>query len=271
MKRSAAIKSLAPRAKPGADKNSAIAPLRDEASGRGAARPFFVPQIGPRKRLYEEIAVKIEAHLRAQNFKPGDRLPPERELAQQLGVSRPSLREAMIALETAGLIEVLVGSGTYVRALAPEGFRLPWSRAGDPGPGVREQFEARKLVEPELAALAAEHVTQEQIEIMRRAVFEAAAKFAKGELAEEEDYTFHVTLAEASRNSVLAMLVRQLWDLRRGEMWFKLRARVVLPEHRMQVIADRREIVEALEARDGAAARAIMTRYMLRAEKRFFD
>jgi len=240
---------------------------RDDASVRGVARPFFVAQVGPRKRLYEEIAAKIEAHLRAQDFKPGDRLPPERELAQQLGVSRPSLREAMIALETAGLIEVLVGSGTYVRALAPDGFRLPWSRAGDPGPGVREQFEARKLVEP----LAAEHVTQEQIDIMRRAVFEAAAKFAKGELAEAEDYTFHVTLAEASRNSVLAMLVRHLWDLRRGEMWFKLRARVVSPEHRMQVIADRREIVEALEARDGAAARAIMTRYMQRAEKRFFD
>jgi DNA-binding FadR family transcriptional regulator len=252
-------------------KATPIARARDAVGGRAALRPFALPQIGPRKRLYEEIAARIEEHLREQSFKPGDRLPPERELAQQLGVSRPSLREAMIALETAGLIEVLVGSGTYVRALAPEGFKLPWSSAGDPGPGVREQFEARKLVEPELAALAAEHVTPEEIETMRRAVFQAAAKFAKGELAEEEDYAFHVTLAEASRNSVLAMLVRHLWDLRRGEMWFKLRARVVLPEHRMQVIADRREIVEALQARDPARARAIMVRYMQRAEKRFFD
>ena len=250
-------------------KTAALPPRAPAA--RAKLRPFAVPQIGPRKRLYEEIAARIEAHLREQRFKPGDRLPPERELAQQLGVSRPSLREAMIALETAGLIEVLVGSGTFVRALAPEGFKLPWARAGDAGPGVREQFEARKLVEPELAALAAEHVTPEQIEIMRRAVYEAAAKFAKGELAEEEDYAFHVTLAEASRNSVLAMLVRHLWDLRRGEMWFKLRARVVLPEHRMQVIADRREVVEALQARDGVRARTIMARYMLRAEKRFFD
>jgi DNA-binding FadR family transcriptional regulator len=232
---------------------------------------FAATAEGPRKRLYEEIAARIEAHLRARKFKPGDQLPPERELAQQLGVSRPSLREAMIALETAGLIEVLVGSGTFVRALAPDGFKLPWSKAGDAGPGVREQFEARKLVEPELAALAAEHVTKAQIATMRRAVFEAAAKFAKGELAEAEDYAFHVTLAEASRNTVLAALVRHLWDLRRGEMWFKLRARVVLPEHRMQVIADRREIVEALELRDGPAARAIMIRYMQRAERRFFD
>jgi DNA-binding FadR family transcriptional regulator len=239
--------------------------------GRVPARPFFVPQIGQRKRLYEEIAARIEQHLRTENFKPGDRLPPERELAQQLGVSRPSLREAMIALETAGLIEVLVGSGTYVRALAPEGFKLPWSRSGDPGPGVREQFEARKLVEPELAGLAAEFVTPEEIEILHKAVYAAAAKFAQGELAEVEDYTFHVTLAEASRNTVLAMLVRHLWDLRQGEMWFKLRARVALPEQRMQVISDRREIVEALRRRDGAAAKAIMVRYLQNAERRYFE
>lgn len=264
MKRSIALKSAPKSAKPRKPVAAAtLAPLRDGS--------FATPPEGPRKRLYEEIAARIEAHLRARKFKPGDRLPPERELAQQLGVSRPSLREAMIALETAGLIEVLVGSGTFVRALAPDGFKLPWSSVGDAGPGVREQFEARKLVEPELAALAAEHVTKAQIDTMRRAVFEAAAKFAKGELAEAEDYAFHVTLAEASRNTVLAALVRHLWDLRRSEMWFKLRARVVLPEHRMQVIADRREIVEALEVQDGAAARAIMIRYMQRAEKRFFD
>ena len=258
----------------------AVKPLkkleRGEATGgempsKGGSRPFFVTQIGQRKRLYEEIAARIEQHLRSENFQPGDRLPPERELAQQLGVSRPSLREAMIALETAGLIEVLVGSGTFVRALAPEGFKLPWARAGDPGPGVREQFEARKLIEPELAYLAAEFITSEEIDILHKVVYAAAAKFAQGELAEVEDYTYHVTLAEASRNTVLAMLIRHLWDLRQGEMWFKLRARVVLPEHRMEVIADRREIVEALRRRDGVTAKSVMIRYLQRAERRFFD
>lgn len=223
------------------------------------------------QRLYAQIAEQIETILRSEGLKPGDRLPPERELARQLGVSRLSLREAMIALETAGLLEVRVGSGTYVRSIAPEGFRFPWAMSDDPGPGVREQFEARALLEPELAARAAGCMTPDEIAALEASVDRAERSFKAGQAADGDDYFFHVSLAEFSRNTVLAGFVRYLWDLRRGEMWRTLRGRVVKPEHRLQVIADRRAVIAALRRRDGAAARTAIGRFLRRAEKRYFD
>jgi len=217
------------------------------------------------QRMYEQIAAELTRLIREREFRPGDRLPPERELAQQLGVSRPSVREAMIALETAGVIEVRTGSGTYVRSVVDEKFRL----ATD-APGIREQIDARRLIEPELAALAATSATKEEIALLAGAVERAEAHFRKGERAEDDDYTFHTVLAAASRNTVLAELIRHLWDLRRHPMWDTLRNRVVTPEHRMEVIADRRAIVSALRKRDAPAARKAMTSIMRKAEKRYF-
>jgi DNA-binding FadR family transcriptional regulator len=223
------------------------------------------------QRVYEQIAEQLTQLIRDRDLRPGDRLPPERELAQQLGVSRPSVREAMIALETAGFIEVRTGSGTYVRELAPGGaFRLPWATQQDAGPGVREQFQARKLIEPELAALAAETIRDAEIDELDAAIDRAEVRFNAGQPAEEDDYFFHVSLAEFSRNTVLAGLVRHLWDLRKHEMWKTIRRRIVLPEHRLQVVADRRAIVVALRQRDAAAARTAMRRYIKEAERRYF-
>jgi DNA-binding FadR family transcriptional regulator len=222
-------------------------------------------------RLYQQIALQVERLIREQDVRAGERLPPERELAKRLGVSRPSLREAMIALETSGVIEVRIGDGTYVR----EGVRRPirplWARGQDAGPGLLEQIEARKLVEPHVAALAAHAITESEIDALEVAVERAAAKFAAGELAEEEDYFFHVKLAEASRNSVLAGLVRHLWDLRRGErgaMWNTLRRRVARKEHRLKAAEERRAIIAALRQRDSLAAKRVMQRIVRAMERR---
>jgi DNA-binding FadR family transcriptional regulator len=231
-----------------------------------------LPPLARQPRLYEQVAQRIQAMIHEAGMRPGDQLPPERMLAEQLGISRPSLREAMIALETAGVVEVRTGDGTYIRALPADG-RLnvgaPISRE-DPGPGVREQFEARKLIEPELAAMAALAVEPRQIAALEAALDRAAAKFAKGEPADDDDYAFHVGLAEMSGNSVLAAFDRQLWDLRRTAMWKTLRGRVVKPLHRRQVIADRRAIIGALKARDAKTARRIVERFLARAETRYF-
>ena len=222
------------------------------------------------QRMYEQIAAELTRLIRERDFQPGDRLPPERELAQQLGVSRPSLREAMIALETAGVVEVRTGSGTYVRSVVDETFRLPWVQQQQAIPGVREQFEARKLIEPELAALAAEAITEDEIGVLEAAVDRAEARFRADEPAEQDDYLFHTLLADASRNTVLAGLVRRLWDLRSHDMWKTIRGRVVQPNHRTQVVADRRAILAALRRRDAAAARKVMKQYIKKAEKRYF-
>jgi DNA-binding FadR family transcriptional regulator len=223
------------------------------------------------QRVYEQIAEHLTQLIRERDMRPGDRLPPERELASQLGVSRPSVREAMIALETAGLIEVRTGSGTYIRKISSPGpFALPWAMQQDAGPGVREQFQARKLIEPEMAALAVESITDAEIDALALAVDRAEKCFYNGQPVEEHDYFFHVSLAESTRNTVLAGLVRHLWDLRRKEMWKTISKRVVKSEHIKQVIDDRRSIVDALRRRDAKAARLVMRRYMRKAEQRYF-
>lgn len=222
------------------------------------------------RRLYEQVAEQVEALVRDLRLEPGSRLPPERELCQALGVSRPSLREAMIALETAGLVEVRTGSGTYVRAVPPRGFQAPWAVHGDAGPGVREQFFARCLIEPELAALAAEHITEDEIDRLRGFITNAQARFAEGDPADTETYALHVSLAEFSRNTVLAPIVRHLWDLRRGDMWKQLRGRVVQPEHRDFYVKDWRNILRALVGHEPVKARAAMTKLLERAEARYF-
>jgi DNA-binding FadR family transcriptional regulator len=209
--------------------------------------------------------------IREKGVRPGERLPPERELAKQLGVSRPSLREAMIALETSGLIEVRIGDGTYVRERKPSQGNPHWAKGQDAVPGLLEQLEARKLVEPHVAALAAKIITAEEIDALEVTVERAAAKFAAGDLAEDEDYFFHVRLAECSRNSLLAGLVRHLWDLRRGKqgaMWSTLRRRVARREHRLKAAAERMAIIAALRRRDGAAARRAMQRILKAMEHR---
>lgn len=241
--------------------------------GRVPWKPVSIQPLQSR-RMYERIAEQLHNLIREMNFKPGDRLPPERELAIQLGVSRPSVREAMIALETAGYIEVLTGNGTYIRKVA-EGdgdTQIPWARLSAIGPGVREQFEARQLVEPELAALAANNITEAEIDVLQAAVERSDAQFEKtGRRADEDDYLFHVTLAEGSRNTVLAALIRHMWDLRGQEMWRVLGERVCRPEHHHEIIGDRRKLIAALRARDSVTARTVMQHYLKNAEKVFFE
>jgi len=241
---------------------------RDGNTGRAVWGDIRLARAG---RLYQQIASQVERLIRERGVREGERLPPERELAKQLGVSRPSLREAMIALETSGLIEVRIGDGTYVRGEATRPSRPGWAKRNDSIPGLLEQLEARKLVEPHLAALAAKTITEAEIDALEIAVERATAKFAAGELAEDEDYFFHVRLAESSRNSLLAGLVRHLWDLRRGKqgaMWNTLRRRVARREHRLKAAAERKAIVAALRRRDPAAAGRAMQRILKAMEQR---
>jgi len=256
----------------GAPRKSRTRPAAKREGGRIALAGVDI-RLARSGRLYQQIAAKIEQLLQAQGIGPGERLPAERELAQRLGVSRPSLREAVIALETAGVVEVRVGDGTYVRA--DRGIRpSPWGGRADPGPGLVEQLEARILLEPHLAALAAAQITQEEIEELHRAVERAAARFAAGKRAEEEDFFFHVKLAKCSRNMLLAGVVQYLWELRRGErgaMWRTFRRRAARPEHRLQALAERRALVNALRRRDARGARQAMRRLLHYVEQRLFQ
>jgi len=217
------------------------------------------------RRLYRQIADQIAALIEKGEYEPGERLPPERDLAKQLGVSRPSVREALIALEVEGYVEVRVGSGVYVSA----------SRAGaaaaalpaDSGPF--ELIRARWLIEAECAALAAKAATRAQLRAMEEALDDMDLAARKGEVPLAADRIFHLRIAEASGNSALALVVRTLWDQRTGPLFLRLEHHFDTPALWSVAIREHREIVAAISRHDAGAARAAMRRHMNQAAKRF--
>jgi DNA-binding FadR family transcriptional regulator len=128
------------------------------------------------RRLYRQIADQIAALIEKGEYGAGQRLPPERDLAKQLGVSRPSVREALIALEVEGYVEVRVGSGVYV--LGPRSAEAPTTLPADSGPF--ELIKARWLIEAECAALAAKAATRAQVRAMEEALDQMDADRARG-------------------------------------------------------------------------------------------
>ncbi len=223
------------------------------------------------KRVYEQIAQQIQDLILNRDLAPGDRLPAERELAATLGVSRPSVREAMIALEGAGFVEIRTGEGSFVRDPQARRIDVPWAGDRDPGPGPLEQFEARRLVEPELATRAAVMATGSEIDHLDQLVEEMARVYPTlGDFDDKLGHQFHTALARTARNGVLAQLVQYLWDLRDSDMWRRLRRRVVNPDNRRKVVEDRRRLVAALRDHDPGEARAAMNALLDRAEARYF-
>jgi GntR family uxuAB operon transcriptional repressor len=222
------------------------------------------------RRLYRRIADQIGALIYSGEFAPGKRLPPERNLAQQFGVSRPSVREALIALEIAGLVDVRVGSGIYVKeASAGQARRAMPGGPDEPDPGPLELLRARWLIEGEIAALAASHAREADLDAIRDTLFAMAEENARGGIAQEADRQFHLRVAEATGNSALALVVRGLWDQRAGPMYAKFEQHFSSTKLRAQSLADHQAIFASLEKRDGRGARAAMRRHLNRVFKEF--
>jgi len=217
------------------------------------------------RRLYRQIADQIAALIEGGEYGARQRLPPERDLAKQLGVSRPSVREALIALEVEGYVEVRVGSGVYV--LDRRAGAVPEPLPADSGPF--ELIRARSLVEAECAALAAKAATKAQIRAMEEALDQMEEESRQGTMPLAADRLFHLRIAEASGNSALALVVKTLWDQRTGPLFLRLEHHFDTPSLWNVAIREHREIVAAIARRDAAAARAAMRRHMNHAAKRF--
>jgi DNA-binding FadR family transcriptional regulator len=218
------------------------------------------------RRLYRQIADQIAALIERGEYGMGQRLPPERDLAKQLGVSRPSVREALIALEVEGYVEVRVGSGVYV--MGPRAA----DHVGEPlnsDSGPFELIRARWLIEAECAALAAKAATRAQVRAMEDALDSMEADRDHGVMPLAADRLFHLRIAEASGNSALALVVKTLWDQRTGPLFLRLEHHFDTPALWTVAIREHREIVAAITRHDAAAARAAMRRHMNHAAKRF--
>lgn len=218
------------------------------------------------QRLYRRIAEEIARLIKRGEYKPGDRLPPERDLATMLKVSRPSVREALIALEVEGYVDVRIGSGVYVAHTGGPRAKAPRLSA-DAGPF--ELITARRLLESECAALAARNATPTQIRRMRAALAAMVRDRKRNVMPLENDRRFHLEMAEAGGNSALALLVRTLWDQRTGPLFLQLEHHFDTPELWDAAIAEHQSVIVAIEAHDGAKARATMRRHMDQAARRF--
>jgi DNA-binding FadR family transcriptional regulator len=216
-------------------------------------------------RLYARIADQVVALMHERGLGPGARLPPEGELARELGVSRLAVREAMVAMETAGLVVVRSGDGTFVLRRPRRGARLPWARKGDPGPGPLEQLAARRVLEPALAERAAFAAAPEQLDALEALAREISATVDAGLPVEDQQVDFHALLAEASGVTLLAALVPELMAARAAggsPMWHTLRQRSEAKAYLRTGVTFRAALVAALRRRDGTAARRLVERHL---------
>ncbi|QCI65369.1 FadR/GntR family transcriptional regulator [Phreatobacter stygius] len=207
-------------------------------------------------RLYERVARQVADLVARGDLKPGERLPAERELARMFGVSRPTVREAMIALEIAGLVEVRTGSGITVSDAPPS--RVV---AFDAGPSPHELIQARRMVEPEIAALAATSASADHVAALEALIADLEAS-PDHRASQTVDRAFHVAIARATGNTVLVAIVEGLWDRMFSPLFEVVSTRTGLPENRRMTLADHHIIVRALAARDPVAARAAMLAHL---------
>jgi GntR family transcriptional regulator, uxu operon transcriptional repressor len=227
-------------------------------------KPAAPPDAPPAEpRLYRVVASRIQELIEQENIKAGERLPSERDLAAKLSVSRTSLREALIALELGGIIEVRGGSGVYVSEQAADP-----SDVLEVGPGPFEVLAARRMIEAEVAAIAAKMATDSAIDAILRAVLEMERDHDDRSANEQADRNFHLAIARATGNSALVGVVEYLWN-QRGTLWHKLKEHFQTEELRKQTLHDHRAILEAIASHDVAGARQAMRAHLERVTRTF--
>lgn len=220
------------------------------------------------KRLYLQIAEKILEMISQGSLLVGEKLPAERKLAETFNVSRPTIREAMIALEVSGIVEIRSGSGVYVIA---ESGRSELN-IEDNLPGPFEILEARLYFESEAAALASQRITHQEIHQLK--VFQKKMQNLESQdLAETHSYdrSFHELIAQSTRNSSIYEIICGLWSLRnRSEMNTTFDA-LIRSRGASPIIEDHHLIIEALQSRDESRARQAMRSHIQRVINEFSE
>jgi GntR family transcriptional repressor for pyruvate dehydrogenase complex len=214
-------------------------------------------QIAPIKstRIYEEIVRQVKTMVTEGRLKSGDRLPPERDLAEKFVVSRTSVREALRALESLGLIEIRPGEGTFVREVSVESLIEPLALAMlSQREAIGELFEARRLLEPAIAALAARRATPDEIVELER-ILEAQGKaIAAGQTGLAEDAAFHAAIGTAAHNRAITHIAHAIRDLLTQSREDSLNT----PGRPHRSHDDHRRLLQAITTRDERAARQAM-------------
>lgn len=205
------------------------------------------------QRLYRSIVEKMLQLIDSGDYPAGGRLPPERELAERFSVSRPTIREAIIALEALSRVRVKTGSGVYVLE-TPIG-----DKPIDTSVSAFELTEARALIEGEAAALAATMITDEQLNELEISLHEMAGESADGKLVSEiGDKKFHHIISQATRNNMLASVIDNLWSVRDNSPAVHQAYQSICEIDGKVRVQEHQDIFDALKHRDAAAARTAM-------------
>jgi GntR family transcriptional repressor for pyruvate dehydrogenase complex len=208
-----------------------------------------------RTKVYAEVASQIHRLIAEGRLEPGDRLPPERDLAEMFGVSRTSVRDAIRVLEMRGLVEPRHGEGTVVKQIPIDAIISPLADALAASKGLTaDLFDMRRMLEPPLARVAALRATDDDIRAMVAILGRQAERVRAGGIAIEEDNAFHYRIATAAKNQVVLRVIDVVMDLLRESRARSLqgagRAEKSLDGHRriLSAICDRQpdEAAEAM-------------------------
>jgi GntR family transcriptional regulator, transcriptional repressor for pyruvate dehydrogenase complex len=220
-----------------------------------------------KKRAYEDIVLQIRTLIKKGKLKQGDQLPNEKELSETFKVSRSTVREAILSLETLSLLERRQGDGTYVIATSEEAIIKPLAASlFHEKDSIIDIFVLRKIIEPEIAGLAATHATQRAIKDLEENIRKQEKCLSDGKNPITTDSSFHYTLAKMSRNKVLERLLVALVRLLR-----KTREKYLQTEERKQKSFEgHKDIIAAIKAGNGTAARQAMKRHLEEVETTLF-
>lgn len=224
--------------------------------------PRIVKSVTPIQRttLTEAAFEQLISQVVNGNWRPGDRIPPERDLCQQLGIARTSLREALKAMELVGMLNSRVGDGTFVCPRSEFLSRpLLWAFTGMDQDELHDIMEARTIIEESLAGLAAERGSDEQIARIAEAVQLMRDSIARDESILEADMAFHLAVSTAAQNEVLRNAVQLLRNLMRQGIYYKL----LIPNISEAILKGHVAIYGAIARRSPVAARRAMRRHLV--------
>jgi GntR family transcriptional repressor for pyruvate dehydrogenase complex len=220
-----------------------------------------------KKRIHEEIVAQIRDQFAEGRWKPDDRLPSERELSQRFRVSRASVREAIRSLESLGLVRIKTGEGTFV-ASGSEVLLSPLvSVILQQKDVLLDIFEARKVIEPEIAALAAKRGSPDEIRRMEEILEDQVREIARGDRGVEADTAFHSLLTQSTKNKVFLRLNDAIVDSLREtrERSLQIHGRPA------RSLAGHREILKAVRTKDPAGAKRAMLQHLSAIERNVLE
>lgn len=221
------------------------------------------------KKISAQIADQIRNSIMSGEFVPGDRLPPERELAEMFGVSRPSVREALNILGASGLVEVLQGGGTTVKSLMEQGsgnalsdmIRVEQERALD-------VIEVRKCMESWTAYFAAKRALPEDLRRMEQIVDSMRENLESLQPSEDLDANFHIVIARATHNVVWLHLMQNIFDAMKEFQRGVWRAVYLTEQDQKDLFIHHQGVYQAINNRDAEQARLLMLEHLAFAEER---